>query len=266
MLEFTVNIDDGEIDSSLIRFAFGLARQYDAHLTGLQIIALDTTLLVLPDALIVLDEEEEGANRRRDWWHELCRWHGVDGSWEVGRGYYPTVVARQASLSDLMIGRLSAKETFPLSGLNPLGRSLFAGSVPMLLVPRPWAGHSGLHSVAIAWNGSVEGARAVKAALPLLRGAEKIVVLNGEGTSNTGGHSLSLPLRSWLERQNLPAQWQSTDAGEEYGKAIHDQAKAAEADLLVMGAWGHSRMSEWILGGVTRHMLVHSEIPMLLAH
>ncbi len=266
MLEFTVNIDARQIDSTLIRFAFGLARQHDAHLTGLQIVSLDTTSLVLPDALITLDEEEHDANGRRDWWRELCRGHGVDGSWEVVRGHWQSVIARQASLSDLMIGRLSANDTLPLWGLNPLSRSLFEGSIPMLLVPEAWANHPGVHKVTIAWNGSVEAARAVKAALPLLRKAEKVTVLDGEDVSDAGRHRPSLPLRKWLERQNLQVQWQTIDAAQGDGKAIHEQAKTMAADLLVMGAWGHTRMSEWILGGITRYMLQHSDIPLLLAH
>lgn len=265
MLEFTVNIDTREIDSTLIRFAFGLARQYDAHLTGLQIVSLDATALVLPDALIVLDEDEKDANERRDWWRELCKGHGVNGSWVVVRGHYQSAIVRQASLSDLMIGRLSVQDAFPLSSLNPLNRSLFEVGVPMLLVPDAWAGRSGVHKVTVAWNGSVEAARAVKAALPLLRKAEKVTVLDGEGVSDSGRHLPSLPLRRWLERQNLPVHWQTIDAVEVDGQAIHARAKAMEADLLVMGAWGHSRMSEWILGGITRYMLRHSDIPLLLA-
>jgi nucleotide-binding universal stress UspA family protein len=266
MLELTVNIDIREIDSTLIRFAFGLARQYGAHLTGLQIVSLDTTSLVLPDALIALNEDEQDAYERRDWWRELCRGHGVDGSWEVVRGYYQSVIERQASLSDLMIGSLSTGDTFPLSGLGPLSRSLLSGGIPVLLVPEAWASDPGVRKVTIAWNGSVEAARAVKAALPLLRKAEKVMVLDGEDVSEAGRHRAPLPLRKWLERQDLPVQWQSIDPLRGNGRAIHEQAKSMEADLFVMGAWGHSRMSEWILGGITRHMLQHSEIPLLLAH
>lgn len=266
MLEFSINIDAREIDSAQIRFAFDLARQYGAHLTGIQIIALDATLLILPDALIVLDEEERDANGRRDWWYELCRTHGVDGSWEALRGYYQSVIARQASLSDLVIGSLSTKDTFPLSGLGPLSRSLLSGGIPVLLVPEAWAGDPGVRKVTIAWNGSVEAARAVKAALPLMRKAEKVTILDGEDVSDARRLRPPLPLRGWLERQNLPVQWQSIDPLQGDGKAIHEQAKSMGADLLVMGAWGHSRMSEWILGGITRHMLQHSDIPLLLAH
>ena len=265
MLEFTVNIDARKINPTLIRFAFGLARQHDAHLTGLHIVSLDTTLLLLPDVVINLDEDEQDANERHDWWRELCRGHGVDGSWEVVRDYYRRAIARQASLSDLMIGRLSAQDTSPLSGLNPLSRSLFEGGIPMLLVPDAWASLPGVRKVTIAWNGSVEAARAIKASLPLLRSAEKVTVLDGEDVSDAGRHHPSLPLRRWLERQHLPVHWQSINAAQQDGTAIHEQAKAMEADLLVMGAWGHSRMSEWILGGVTRFMLQHSDIPLLLA-
>lgn len=266
MLELTVNLDTRELDPTLIRYAFGLARQHGAYLTGFQVVALDATLLALPDALIVLEEEEQAAMGRRDWWRELCRGHGVDGSWEVARGYYQSVIARQASLSDLMIGRLSARDTFPLSGLNPLSRSLSAAGIPALLVPEAWSSHAGVRNVTIAWNGSAEAARAVKAALPLLRKAEKIAVLDGEGLIESTKHRPSLPLRGWLERQNLSVQWQPIDVAPADGKTIYDHAKAMDADLLVMGAWGHSRMSERMLGGITRYMLQHSHIPLLLAH
>jgi len=72
-----------------------------------------------------------------------------------------------------------------------------------------------------------------------------------------------LPLREWLERRGIHVRWLPFPEGKATGHCIHSLAE--EQDVDVMGAWGHLRTSEWFLGGVTRHMLRHARIPLLLA-
>ncbi|WP_049620977.1 universal stress protein [Frateuria defendens] len=269
MLELIVHIEAQRDEAALLRFAFGLARRHRAHLTGIRIVALDAMLIALPDALTVLEDEERIARSRHDWWLEQCRRHGVEGDWEVHRGFYPNVLARRASLSDLILGSLSARDAnvLPGLGLGLLGRTIVIDSAPLLLVPDTWeGGHGGVEKIAIAWNGSAEAARAVRAALPLLAAAKEIVVLDGEQPAQADEHHPALPLRAWLARQGLASQWLPLAAAGDKGEAILAKAAEAKADLLVMGAWGHSRMSELLLGGVTRYALQHSRLPLLLAH
>jgi nucleotide-binding universal stress UspA family protein len=75
-----------------------------------------------------------------------------------------------------------------------------------------------------------------------------------------------LPLRAWLARQGVTVEWERFDDSPHTGKALLDEARAMDADLLVMGAWGRSRLSELVLGGATRHVLDHTHLPVLMAH
>jgi nucleotide-binding universal stress UspA family protein len=265
MLEFIVDIDPRSDDAALLRFAFALACQHGAHLTGLQAVMLSPVeAMVMPDAMIVLEEQEQAAHGRRDWWRELCRGHGVEGSWEAYTGFHESVLSRRASLADLVLARLSREAARLTSGLNPLGRVLSTEAAPMLLVPDRWPGKAGVRKVAIAWNGSTEAARAVRAAAPLLLRADEIVVLDGVSRIRANARRIPLALDRWLERQALQARWEILDEEDDNGRSIHDRARGHDADLLVMGAWGHSRMNEWLLGGVTHHLLQHSEMPLLM--
>ena len=75
-----------------------------------------------------------------------------------------------------------------------------------------------------------------------------------------------LDLRAWLARRGVVATFQPFEARREVGAAVLDAAHAAEADLIVMGAWGHSRITELVLGGTTRHLFQYSDLPLLVAH
>ncbi|HEX8777802.1 MAG TPA: universal stress protein [Rhodanobacter sp.] len=266
MLEFLVDVDPERNDAALLRFAFVLARQHGARLTGLQVVMLSPAeMLVMPDAMLVLQEQERAARDRRDWWRELCRSHGVDGRWEAYRGFYEAVLSRRASLVELVLGRLSREAARVASGFNPLGRTLSTDAAPMLLVPEQWAGKDGVRKVVIAWNGSSEAARAVRAAAPLLSRAEEIVVLDGVSRIRANARRIPLALDQWLERHALRTHWEVLDEEDDDGRRIHERARGHGADLLVMGAWGHSRVNEWLLGGVTRYMLQQGELPLLVA-
>lgn len=265
MLEFLVDIDPDRDDTALLRFAFALARQHGARLTGLQVVMLSpTAMLAMPDAMLVLDEQEQAALGRRDWWRELCRGHGVEGGWEAYRGFYEAVLSRRASFADFVLGRLSRETARLASGFNPLGRVLSTDAAPMLLVPEHWPGKDGVHKVAIAWNGSTEAARAIRAAAPLLLRADEIVVLDGASRVRANARRIPLALDHWLERHALQAHWEILDEEDDNGQSLHNRASGRGADLLVMGAWGHSRANEWLLGGATRYLLQHSEVPLLV--
>ena len=269
MYDFLVDLEGKPGEESLLRFALALARQHEAHLTGVKVIAYDATLLAIPEPLQLLADEERVALARRDWWEASCREHGVQGTWEVHRGFHRAVIARRASFADLVLGRLAGRNPLGFDVPDLLERPLFADAVPVLLVPRDWVGEGGVRRIAIGWNGSVEAARAVKAATPLFARADEVIVLDGSpGTGEPAqpAHPVPLSLAAWLQHHGIAARWQPLGQARDAGSALHEQAGAAGADLLVMGAWGHARAGEWLLGGVTRHMLGNSRLPLLLAH
>jgi len=271
MRDVLVDVDGSADDSALLRFAFSLARQHQAHITGLQVVTLDALIFALPEALLVLADEEANAWRREEGWLALCRTHGVQGSWQVERGVYQAVMARRAVFSDVVVGNLVSGSGSSVNSSSLLGRSLLAEAVPVLLVPDDWQGPAVAERIMIAWNGSLESARALKAALPLLERASSVVLLDGEPAKDDpkkrqGHRRPSLPLREWLQRRGIMVSWRVLDGAGHEPSFVHDVATECKADLVVMGAWGHLRASEWLLGGVTRYMLRHSRVPLLLAH
>jgi nucleotide-binding universal stress UspA family protein len=138
--------------------------------------------------------------------------------------------------------------------------------LPCLVVP-PGRAESGLDCIAVAWNGSIESIRALHGALPLLQRARRLVVL--QGTRKTLLPPVLVPefgLEAWCRRHGLAVEFEVLDDAADQGAPIHEAARAARADLLVMGAYGRSRFAERMLGGVTRYMLHQDDLPLLIRH
>lgn len=263
MLDFIVEADQPCHDVALLRFVFSLARQYSAHVTGLHVIATNATLLAVPEPMDLLDSEEQMAWERASWWRELCCSNGVAGDWEVHRGVYDEVIARRSSLADFVVGRIARVE----SHLLPCpGSGVPRFRAPVIVVPDSWNGTSGIRRIALAWDGSLSATRAIKAALPLLSGAMEVIMLCDKSTLEAADIYTSLPLVPWLKHHGLSVRCQALTIQEKVGASIHRQALLAGADLLVMGGWAHPRSTPQSSGSVTRYMLQHSRIPLLLAH
>lgn len=262
MSELIVSVSEPEREAPLLDYAFSLARQWHAWVTGLCVIPIDALVLALPDAAGVLAAEESDALADGAWWQERCQAAAVGGSWEVTRGVYRKVLAERASLADLVIGRLPGWPAALQDVSRRLAETLVHGGCPIVLVPDDWVARPALGHVLVAWNGSAPSARAARAALPLLRMAERVTIL--DGTRGPGARAAA-PLREWLARQGIACEWLPFQARGGVGEAIHAAAARLGVDLLVQGAWGRRRTSERLLGGATRHSLRHSRVPLLLA-
>lgn len=144
--------------------------------------------------------------------------------------------------------------------------ALFEGCAPVLLVPYITRATPSFARVTIAWDGGRTAARAVHAALPILKQAEKITVLMVGKASSTPGEPGG-DLATWLSRHGLDVEVVSLEAPEiSVADALLDHATDRSVDLLVMGGYGHSRVREFLLGGATRGILTTMTIPVLMAH
>jgi nucleotide-binding universal stress UspA family protein len=137
------------------------------------------------------------------------------------------------------------------------------------VVALPYAGHVGTfaENVLIAWDGSREAARAVADALPLLRRARFVtvtVVHRMHGTVAPEG----IDVAAFLQRHGIHASFSTVPrvAGISTGETLLNRLSDLHADLLVMGAYGHPRVQERVLGGVTRTMLETMTVPVLMSH
>jgi nucleotide-binding universal stress UspA family protein len=121
--------------------------------------------------------------------------------------------------------------------------------------------------VLVAWKDTREAARALRDALPLLRECEHATLLEvGEGAAAEGDDESLQAAGRWLAAHGVGADLRRE--ADVCGAANQLLSRAADlgADLLVAGGYGHSRLREWVLGGVTRHLLKHMTVPILMSH
>jgi len=158
----------------------------------------------------------------------------------------------------------------PAAGLEtdiPEQVFLSAGT-PTLVVPATGAVAEVGRRVVLAWNGSRESVRAARDALPLLRRALGVHLLCLERSSDL--HHLSRrqldDAGHWLARHGVPVEPHHELISGDVGAALLERVSELGADLVVMGGYGHSRVSEFLLGGVTRRLLAQMTVPVLLSH
>jgi nucleotide-binding universal stress UspA family protein len=178
-------------------------------------------------------------------------------------------MALQARYADLVVlSQTDPDESLP-GGWNDLPEYVLLNSVRPVLV-LPYAGnweHTG-SNVLVAWDGSMEATRAVTAALPLLKTASRVtvVVFNAQARWGTHGEQPGADLALYLARHGVPVEVSATRTGQDAGNALLSMAAGTDADLLVMGGYGHTRFREMLLGGVTVTILREMTLPVLLAH
>ncbi|MBB6254001.1 universal stress protein [Nitrospirillum iridis] len=190
---------------------------------------------------------------------------GLTGEFREALGNQEDTAVCEARLADVSV-MTQVDEAAGGEALLMLEAILLDSARPLLVVPKTFApgGVLGRH-VAVAWNGSRESTQAVVQSLPLLAAAETVTVIAVE-TSKTRG-AAGRDLADYLAWRGIKAQVrQPAGAGQPVGATLLTTAGAAGADLLVLGGYGHSRLREMILGGVTRHVLYNAAIPVLLAH
>lgn len=259
------------------RIAAGLAARFDARLTGafprppLPVSVWDEPVYwglppTLPPAVppeIMADHE-----RRTDAWAEEARLAfeaaaaaaGCRSDWLVlpadgGAGFID--LARRTDLTVLPSGRL------PTVGPDAVDIALAAGG-PALVLPGQAGASAPGRRIIVAWNGGREAARAVRDAWPLLSTAEAVHVVIVTPAPVDGPDSR---LQRYFEEHGCTARVvvvREADAGA--AEVLRDQVGALEADLVVMGLYGRSRLRETVMGGVSRDLLRDPPVPLLVSH
>lgn len=146
---------------------------------------------------------------------------------------------------------------------------LFESGRPIILVPPNWKPRDIGKSVMICWKPTREAARSLADAEPFLATASRMAVVTVDARPSEGGYGPlpGIDITAHLARRgHKPELFNIASSGRTEAAAILDQARALDADLLVMGGFGRSRMSEFIFGGVTRDVLAKSDVPVLMSH
>lgn len=273
-----VLLDQGPLCAPRTNTAIRLAIDLDCHLVGLA----PTGQLVMPDApgalssLALFGEAawasmREQANDATETFSQACRVAGLK-SFEavVDEDEHTASLVHHAHCSDLTVLSQAEPATPGHAHLRRVVEQVVLFSArPTLVLPYADNFNSiGRHAL-VAWDDSREAARALRDALPLLRRAESVDVFFWNEDKQFDNPTLqrrSSALRQWLPWQGVVAETrvESTDIG--IAETILSRAADLSADLIVMGAWGHTRWTERVLGGATRGLLAAMTMPVLMAH
>jgi nucleotide-binding universal stress UspA family protein len=195
-------------------------------------------------------------------WEESPPAGRFTASYREVEGFEPDVVEVEGRLADLIVmGRPGQGGRGSLSSV--LHAAILGSGRPVLALPSE--GGVDLGGIAsIAWDGSKEAARATTAALPLLERCRRVLVMTGVVDENVSPPSRLL---RYLAAHGVRAEtWAFIPRGGPVARSLLEQCEKARAGLLVMGAYGHGRLHELVLGGVTRDALRMAELPILVAH
>jgi nucleotide-binding universal stress UspA family protein len=185
----------------------------------------------------------------------------VSATWREATGKQANVIGRRGRLVDLIA--VAKPDRDQNLGLNTLQAALLESGKLVLMCP-PKAAASVGAKVAVAWNGSGEVARAMTAALPVLRKADSVLLLS---PSDRNPDISAEEAKAYLETHGVTCTVHGFKAGSSgVAQKLLDGAKESGADCLLMGAYGQSRQRELIMGGVTQYVVDHADLPILLMH
>jgi nucleotide-binding universal stress UspA family protein len=274
--DIMVHLDGSSEDEIRLEHGQFLASAGRAQLIGLFTNQLPDLTVAMPmdggaAAIQILTELQDQAMRDGDakakWLKQ--RWADLQVPSELRRldesfGVLTGKVVKQARCADLFIATRPYGEAKSAAWPDLVEAVLFGSGRAMLLVPPSQHRQGPFETVLVAWNGSRESARALREGLGFIEQASRTVVLVVDPP--TDGMPCA-DLKAHLAHHNVVAE--VVTAGSEdrpIAEIILEEARRISADLIIMGAYGHTRLREQVFGGATRDMLTTSESPILVAH
>jgi nucleotide-binding universal stress UspA family protein len=274
--DIMVHLDGSSEDEIRLEHGQFLASAGRAQLIGLFTNQLPDLTVAMPmdggaAAIQILTELQDQAMRDGDakakWLKQ--RWADLQVPSELRRldesfGVLTGKVVKQARCADLFIATRPYGEAKSAAWPDLVEAVLFGSGRAMLLVPPGQHRQGPFETVLVAWNGSRESARALREGLGFIEQASRTVILVVD--PQTDGMPCA-DLKAHLAHHNVVAE--VVTAGSEdrpIAEIILEEARRISADLVIMGAYGHTRLREQVFGGATRDMLTTSESPILVAH
>ncbi|MBM6583861.1 universal stress protein [Microvirga sp. BT689] len=274
--DIMVHLDGSPEDEIRLEHGQSLASANRAQLIGLFTNQLPDLTVAMPmdggaATIQILTELQDQAMRdgdaRAKWLKQ--RWAGLQVPNELRRldesfGVLAGKAVKQARCADLFIATRPYGEAKAAVWPDLVEAVLFGSGRAMLLVPPGQHRQGPFETVLVAWNGSRESARALREGLEFIEQASRMVVLVVDPP--TDGMSCA-DLKAHLAHHNVVAEVVTAESeGRPVAEIILEEARRISADLVIMGAYGHTRLSEQVFGGATRDMLATSESPILVAH
>lgn len=269
-----VNVGDDERNEPRLRLAASLTAEFDAHLTGLFVYPPLIVPAAYGNPAAMLGAEVIEAQREVS----AARGEAAEKAFEAAAGSLsqPTefetaegdpgeVIGLNARYFDLTVLSQTESGGFSAIAEQLAERVVLASGRPVLIMPYAGDFPTVGRNVVVAWNETRESARAVNDALPFIERADKVTVLQIDPPDGQGTAATELARR--LAHHDVRAEAQHTvSGGVAAGEILLSMVADLDADLLVMGAYGHSRVRELTLGGVTRSVIAHMTLPVMMSY
>ncbi|MFN3944972.1 MAG: universal stress protein [Allosphingosinicella sp.] len=269
MKSVLLHIHDDLGQEARLQAALDIVRCFDGHLTCLQATPFDSYIVsdpfggvyAFPEVIRRVREDQEAARSRIE--ADLAN-EGVSWDWLHFDGAASQMLVDQARLADVIVVSQPGRDGGERQPLPIAADIAIHSRAPVLAIPQASRRLDCAGTAMIAWNGSAEAAYALRVARPMLRGAAAIHIVE----VTEGGDDLpSAAACRYLARHGMASELHERPRGDRSIPELLSAAAAElQADYVVMGAYGRSRLRELVLGGVTRDMLHDSTVPILMAH
>ena len=290
--DLLVGIDPSTEGEGRLKLALNLVRAHQAHITACYVMREEHDApvspmlagvrvksgpgaLIPPEARTTAGDpafappsrEAERAEQVEEFFRTELRAHGLDGEWHLLTPGETAVFIDLAKSFDLTIlGQLSPE--IRSTGFRP-DEIVIATGRPVLVVPYAGAFNTVGRRVLVAWDGTREAVRSANDALPLLENAEAVTVMfvGARETALEEHHPSIERMVHHLQRHGVPARAEETLQGDlRISDVLLSRAADLAVDLLVAGAYHHSQLREALVGGVSRELLDHMTVPVLMSH
>ena len=274
--DILVHVDGSAQGRARLETAVNLAAAHEAHLIGLYVLTQARVpgfvraqipaevMEAQGKALAAVAETAEAAFR-----DETAR-AGISAEWRAVEGEPVEMIALHARYSDVaVVGQRDPEGDEYASADDVPDRLILSIGRPALVVPCVGRYANAGERIMVAWDAGRLATRAVNDALPFMEKAKQVVVLavNPVGGPEGHGEIPSADICHHLARHGIKVEAQHIHAEDvQVGDMLLSRAADEGIDLLVMGAYGHARWRELVLGGVTRHLLAHMTMPVLMSH
>lgn len=268
----SVHLSGSSEDEFRLAYAGALAERFDASITGLQVHVMPEILSITdPSGSAFLREMIETSNKQADLAtarlkDQLAKLRSQTDLRRLDLfaeqiGY---ALASEVRLSDMFVGTRPYGDPTKAEAIEEA--VLLRSGRPCIFIPPQMREQPKFDSILIGWKNTREAGRAVADALPLLRGAERVDVISVAEEPSPPASASGADIGRYLSRHGINAEIRTAAEAPHAGAALLQEARASAAGLIVIGGYGHSRLREWALGGVTRELLSNATVPVFISH
>ena len=268
MKNVLVLIHDDEGQEARLQAALDLVRTLDGHLTCLDI---ERTPVIVADYATTIGamnfefDEHDRSIANRSVIEGRLGHEGVSWDWVHETGDIEDILCHRVDLSDIFVLNSNLDDPNLMESRGAVSATVVKTRKPVLVVPKGTARFAKSGLAVIAWDGSAPALAALRAATPMLAKAKSVFILeidhprDGIAAEDAAAYLSRHGIHAAIRRENTHGKMTSSSK-------LIEIAELMKADYVVMGAYGHSRLTEAVFGGVTRSMLLRSTVPLVLVH